>query len=432
MHPSAFPRVATGDKGIYCHRMQAAILSIGNELTLGQTVDTNAAWLAGRLAEMGVRVRVHATVADEVEPIRMELERACDLAEVVLATGGLGPTADDLTRDALAALMGSELTLREECAAQIRAFFSSRGREMPESNLVQAMLPAGSEPIANTCGTAPGIRAQWKGRMIFVLPGVPREMQVMFDRDVRPVLAPLAGEAVILAATLYTYGLGEAQVGERIRDLMARGRNPTVGTTAQQTVIGVRIHAHGRTRAEARRLLDLDRAEIRGRLGSLIFGEDDDRLSAAVARLLTERKKTVSTAESCTGGLLAKQLTDVPGSSAYFLQGVVAYANQAKSSLLGVPPEMIARHGAVSREVAEALAVGCRRISGSDFALSVTGIAGPGGGTADKPVGLVYVGLADAGVCDVTEHRLGDSLTRDEVRDRSCKAALNRLRLKLG
>lgn len=411
--------------------MDACILSIGNELTLGQTVDTNTAWLSRRLAELGIRVRLHVTVSDECEAIRRELERACEWADVVLATGGLGPTADDLTRDALAALMGVGLVRHEASVEQIRAFFADRGRTMPEANIVQAMIPAGCEPMVNTCGTAPGIRGQWKRARIFVMPGVPREMQMMYDRDVLPALAPLAGEGVILATTLYCHGAGESDIGERIRDLMARDRNPTVGTTAKQTIIGVRIHAQGRTREEAERLLDGDRAEVRRRLGTLVFGENDDRLATPVAALLLERGLTVSTAESCTGGLLAGRLTDIPGSSGYFLQGVVTYSNAAKTDRLGVPPELIARHGAVSREVAEAMALGCRRMSGSDLAVSVTGIAGPGGGTPDKPVGLVYIGLADAEGCVVSEHRMGSDLAREEIRDRTCKAALNRLRLKL-
>ncbi|HOB75907.1 MAG TPA: competence/damage-inducible protein A [Phycisphaerae bacterium] len=411
--------------------MNAAILSIGTELTLGQTVDTNSAWLSQRLAELGIRVQWHVTVPDELEPIRQELERACAQVDVVLVTGGLGPTADDLTRDALAALMGVGLERREEYVEQIRAFFASRGRDMPEANIVQAMFPTGSEPITNTCGTAPGIRARWKDTLIFIMPGVPREMRVMYDRDVLPVLAPLAGEGVILASTLYCFGAGESDIAEKIRDLMARGRNPTVGTTAQQTVIGVRIHVQGRTRAEAQALLDRDREEIRRRLGTLVFGENNDQLAAAVAALLFDKQKTIATAESCTGGLLAGRLTDIPGSSRYFLQGVVTYANEAKTALLGVPADLIARHGAVSREVAEVMATACRQRANADFALSVTGIAGPGGGTAQKPVGLVYIGLADAEGCQVTEHRLGDCLTRDEIRDRTCKAALNRLRLRL-
>lgn len=411
--------------------MEAIIVSIGTELTLGQTVDTNTAWLAERLAEIGVPVRLHLTVSDDLEPIRRELDRAAEMADVVLVTGGIGPTEDDLTRQALAAVMHVELELRQDRLAAIKAFFAARHRDMPEANKIQAMFPAGTEPMPNICGTAPGIHAKWKRAQIFVMPGVPHEMKAMYDRSVLPVISKRASGAVILATTLYCFGVGESEIGDAIRDLMRRGRNPTVGTTAQRGVIGVRIHAHGCSREEGQRLLDETAAEVRRRLGTLIFGEIDDRLAREVGRLLKERRQTMATAESCTGGLLSKLITDVPGSSDYFLQGLITYANEAKSRLLGVPAELIARHGAVSREVAEAMAVGCRQYACTDYAISITGVAGPDGGTAEKPVGLVYIGLADAGGCTVTEHRLGETTGRDEIRERTCKAALNRLRLKL-
>lgn len=411
--------------------MNAVIISVGNELVLGQTVDTNAAWLSQALAEVGVGVIEHFTVADELAPIREALDRACRLADVVLVTGGLGPTEDDLTRHGLAAALGVNLELRQEFIAKIRDFFTCRGREMPEANVEQARFPAGSEAIENTCGTAPGIRVRCGGATVFAMPGVPREMRVMYQRDVRPWIESRTRGAAILTRTILCYGAGESDIGEAIRDLMQRGRNPTVGTTAQQAVIGVRIWARGASRDEARSLLDETSQEVRRRLGTLVFGEDEETLWAVAARLLIEQQKTVSTAESCTGGLIAKSLTDIPGSSAFFIDGVVTYSNASKTRLLEVPAGLIERHGAVSREVAEAMAVNCRRLSGTDFALSVTGIAGPTGGTADKPVGLVYIGLAEAGGCEVSEHRLGDFLTRAEIRDRTRKAAINRLRLRL-
>jgi nicotinamide-nucleotide amidase len=411
--------------------MNAIILSIGNELTLGQTVDTNSAWLSQQLAAIGVHVRMHATVADEIGPIRDLLDRVACEADVVLVSGGIGPTADDLTRQALAAAMGAELVLHAPSVDHIREFFTRRGRTMPDANVIQAMFPAGSTPIENTCGTAPGIRAKLHRAEVFVMPGVPREMKVMFERSVLPVLAAGAGGAVLLAKTINTYGAGESDVGTRIRDLMERGRNPTVGTTAQQTIIGIRIHAFGPTREEARRLLDADAAEVRRRLGNLVFGEDGETLADAVARLLFHRKQTVATAESCTGGLIAKNLTDIPGSSAYFLNGYVTYSNESKVRLLEVPEAMIREHGAVSAPVAEAMAVNARRLSHSDYAISVTGIAGPEGGTPAKPVGLVFFGLAYGGGCDVHERRLGSEMTREEIRDRARKFALNMLRLKL-
>jgi nicotinamide-nucleotide amidase len=411
--------------------MDAIIISVGNELTFGQTVDTNSAWLSQRLAEVGVRVVLHSTVADEIDPLQREIQRGCDDADLVLITGGLGPTEDDLTRHALAAVMGVGLELNERLLEQVRAYFTQRRRPMPEANTIQAMFPIGSTPIENTCGTAPGIRARHGRATVFVMPGVPREMRVMYDRDVLPHLQQQTGGAVILARTIQTFGAGESDIGESIRDLMERGRNPTVGTTAQQAVIGVRIHAAGASRSQAEELLETTSAEIRSRLGSLVFGQDEDTLWSVVVRELIARGKTLSTAESCTGGLIAKSITDVPGASACFLEGVVTYANSAKTRLLSVPAELIAAHGAVSRPVAEAMAVNCRKLAGTDFALSVTGVAGPSGGGPEKPVGLVFIGLADPKTCEVQELSLGSFLVREEIRDRARKAALNRLRLHL-
>ncbi|MBI4578651.1 MAG: competence/damage-inducible protein A [Planctomycetes bacterium] len=411
--------------------MDAIIISVGNELTAGQTVDTNTAWLSQRLAEIGAHVTLHVTVADEVAPLEREIRRACELADVVLITGGLGHTEDDLTREALATVLGVGLELNERCLERIRAYFTQRQRPMPQANTGQAMFPIGSTPIDNTCGTAPGIRAAFGRATIYVMPGVPREMQVMYERDVGPELQGRAAGAVILARTIQTFGAGESEIGERIRDLMSRGRNPTVGTTAQQAVIGVRIHAAGAGRTEAEHLLERTAAEIKSRLGPLVFGEDDDTLWSVVTRQLIAAGKKLSTAESCTGGLIAASITDTPGSSACFIDGVVTYSNAAKTRLLAVPADLIAAHGAVSRPVAEAMAHNCRRLSGSDYAISVTGIAGPSGGTPEKPVGLVYIGLADGGRCDVHEVRLGSFLTRSEIRDRARKYALNLLRLRL-
>lgn len=411
--------------------MNAVIISIGNELTLGQTVDTNSAWLSQQLAAIGVHVRMHATVADEIDPVRDLLSRAAGEADVVLVSGGIGPTEDDLTRHALAAAMGVDLVLHPPSIEQIREFFTRRSRTMPDANTIQAMFPVGTTPIENTCGTAPGIRAKLKQADVFVMPGVPREMKVMFQKAVLPLLAEQARGAVLLARTINTYGAGESDIGEKIRDLMRRGRNPTVGTTAQQTMIGIRIHAFGPTCTEAEQLLHADVVEVRRRLGDLVFGEDDETLADAAAKLLFQTRQTVVTAESCTGGLIAKSLTDIPGSSGYFLNGFVTYSNESKMRFLDVPEALIRRHGAVSTPVAEAMATGARQISRGDYAISVTGIAGPEGGSPAKPVGLVYFGLAHAAGCDVHERRFGSESTREEIRDRARKFALNMLRLKL-
>lgn len=411
--------------------MKVHILSIGTELTMGQTVDTNAAWLSSQLATLGILCEQHVTISDDLPPIRRAIAAAASEADRVLITGGLGPTDDDLTRQALADAMGVGLQLHQESLDRIEEFFRARNRKMSAANRVQAMFPVGATPIENTCGTAPGIHARVNESEVFCMPGVPREMKTMFTRDVLPHLQRLSGGRACVQRTIRTFGGTEAEIGEKIADLMTRGRNPTVGTSAADLIISIRINALADTPQEAARLADADVAEVYSRLGDWVFGEDDATLQTAVGRLLIDMKRTVSTAESCTGGMIAKRLTDVSGSSAYFLQGFVTYSNKAKSDLLVVPPALIEQHGAVSPEVARAMADGCRRVSGTDYAISVTGIAGPSGGTPEKPVGLVYIGLADAAGIDVRELRQGNHLTRDEIRDRAAKVALSWLRTKL-
>jgi len=409
----------------------AELLSIGTELAIGQTVDTNGAWLAQQLAAQGVLCRRHITVADEREDIAEAIRMAAARADVVLITGGLGPTADDLTRFALADCLGCELQFDAASFAHIEAFFHSRNRAMHESNRVQAMIPARAHAIENPRGTAPGIEAKLGRAHVYCMPGVPGEMKAMFERSVSPMLPAAAGGAVIHQRVIHTFGMSESELGHSIADLMARGRNPTVGTSASELIISVRINAHGSSADEARRLAEADADEVRQRLGVVVFGEGDSTLADAVGKLLIERRATVATAESCTGGLIAGRLTDVPGSSAYFIQALVTYSNEAKQRLLGIPAELIDAHGAVSEPVARAMAEHCRRLAGTDYALSATGIAGPTGGTATKPVGLVYVGLASAAEVVVRELRLGENLSRAEIRDRTSKAALNLLRLRL-
>ncbi|GMU34526.1 MAG: CinA-like protein [Planctomycetia bacterium] len=412
--------------------MKAQILAIGTELAIGQAVDTNSAWLAQQLAAMGIHTSRHVTVTDNLADITDAIRDAAANAELVLISGGLGPTADDLTRDALAAALGVELVLHPECLEQIAAYFASRRREMHERNRVQAMIPAGATPIENPRGTAPGIRAKLGRATVFVMPGVPSEMKAMYARDVLPAIRTMGGAGeVIVQRILRTFGMAESELGERISDLMARGRNPAVGTSAADLIISIRINAHGKSTGEAAAMAERDVAAVRERIGTYVFGEGDDELQTAVGRLLIDQGKTISTAESCTGGLVAKRLTDVSGSSAYFIQSFVTYSNEAKSRLLEIPPELIASNGAVSEPVAKAMAENCRRLSATDYALAVTGIAGPTGGTPDKPVGLVFVALATAERTIVRELRLGETITREEVRDRSAKAVVNLLRLEL-
>lgn len=412
--------------------MIAEIISIGNELTTGQTVDTNAPWLAARLAEFGVTCTRQHTVADELAAIHHVIATASQRANLVLITGGLGPTPDDLTRLGLAQSMGVELDFHEESYRRIEAYFRLRKRPMHEGNRQQAMIPQGAEVLANERGTAPGMFARHNDSRIYCMPGVPTEMTWMFDTYVVPMLQETAGEGVILRSIMRTFGMSESEVGEKLADLMRRDRNPTIGTSAADLIISIRILASGQTRVEAEALMSDEIQEIRERLGQVVYGEGDDTLATAVGKRLIEAKQTVATAESCTGGLIAKRLTDIPGSSAYLKQGFVTYANEAKISLLGVSEDDIHEQGAVSETVALQMAANCRERSGTDYAIGVTGIAGPGGGTKEKPVGLVFVALASPdGETKVKEFRFGDNLSRKQIRDRTAKAALNWLRRKI-
>lgn len=411
--------------------MQAVIISIGDELTTGQNIDTNSAWLSRELTAAGVAVIRHITVGDEVSRIETSFRQALAAAELVIATGGLGPTADDLTREALAAATDRVLEENAEALSQLEAFFARWQRPMSASNRVQALVPRGCRVVHNPRGTAPGLWYEKDGRHLFALPGVPSEMKAMYTAAIVPLVAGLASGRSTQIARVLTFGMSEAKIGELIADLMARGRHPLVGTTASEAMITIRIVATAESPQAARELAQRDAAEVRKRLGDAVFGADDDTLHGAVAAGLVRRGLTVATAESCTGGMLAQRLTDVAGSSAYFLRGYVTYSNAAKSELLGVPAPLIAAEGAVSEAVARAMAEGCRAAARSDIGIGITGIAGPEGGSAEKPVGFVYVALVDEVGGEVKRLLLGDHLSRAEVRDRAVKAALNMLRLRL-
>ena len=414
--------------------MPANLLSICDELTLGQTIDTNAAWLAQRLASLGIACAQHRTVPDNLDAVANAIRECAANADVLIITGGLGPTDDDLTRPALAKAMGVELVEDPDSVEHIENYFKGRGQEMPQRNRVQATHPATSTMITNTCGTAPGIRATLGPCEIFVTPGVPREMHAMYDRDIQPAIREREGTArTILTAKINSYGSGESDIAQRLGDLMARDRNPVVGTTVANGYVSVRIRSEHEDPANAKSMLDDTIAQVQQHLTPLGFGRDEDLLQHAVIRLLLNKRKTVATAESCTGGLIAGMLTDVPGASAAVLGGWVAYANAMKTQQLGVPADLIDAHGAVSAPVVEHMARGAIERSSADLALSTSGIAGPGGGSEHKPVGTVYLGLAwRDGDTTRTQARLaqlpGD---RSSVRDRSAKCALQLLRLHL-
>jgi nicotinamide-nucleotide amidase len=410
--------------------MIAEIISIGSELTSGQNLDTNSQWLSRRLAEIGIAVHYHTTVADDLAANVEVFRTAARRAGLVLATGGLGPTQDDLTREALAKAAAVELVLDEPSLAHIREMFAKRGRTMPERNSVQAMIPAGGEPIPNDRGTAPGVWMRIGDAWVAAMPGVPSEMFAMFEMQVKPRLLALGlGGGVLVQRKINCFGVGESAVEEKLLDLTRRGHVPEVGITVSDAVISLRILARAATAAEAHAQIEPVERTIRERLGELVFGVEGEDLEDAVARLLSEKHQTLATAESVTAGQVASRLARVPGISDWLRGGIVAYQNEAKTNLLGVPADFIREHGAVSAQVAEAMAVGARTRLGTDLAVSTTGLAGPGGATPDKPIGLVYVGLAHAG--GVRSISFNWSGTRTEVQGRAARLALNLVRLHL-
>jgi nicotinamide-nucleotide amidase len=379
----------------------AAILATGDEIVGGRTVDTNSSWLADRLAANGVEVTTFLAVSDDIEDIRWAWRAAAERVDLVISTGGLGPTTDDLTTEAVAGRAGATLRLDERQAERIREVFRRRGRPMPENNLRQAMIPDGAEVIDNDNGTAPGFRLRlprtggghsWG----VVLPGVPREMKPMFEGTVLPWLATRVDPARVFAVrTFQTFGLSESALDERLRGVVPLDR-ARLAFRASFPKISVRVSVAGeRERAEAE--VETFAAAVRERIADIVYAEGEATMEQEVGRLLKEKHLMLATAESCSGGLIASRLTDVPGSSAYYSGGLVAYSNDLKQRLLGVPVETLKEHGAVSEPVARAMALGALAAADADIAVATTGIAGPDGGTEDKPVGTVAIAIARRG-----------------------------------
>jgi nicotinamide-nucleotide amidase len=406
---------------------RAEILTIGTEILLGDLVDTNSAWISGRLASLGVSLYRHTTVGDNRQRITAALLEAASRADLVITTGGLGPTSDDLTNECLGVAAGRKMIEYPEARRHVDEMFRRFGRKPTPSNYKQALFPEGSKLIPNPVGTAMGAMLELDGALIATFPGVPSEMRSMFEETLEPLVRERS-EGSIVSRTLWFTGIGESALAEKVQDLLDAS-DPTVAPLAGQGKVRLRVTTRAATPEEAEKKIEPVAEEILARLGDYYFGEDDETLESALGKLLAQKGTTLALAESCTGGLLAKRLTDQAGSSAYFMEGHVTYSNDSKEQLLGVPHELLVEHGAVSEPVAKAMAEGVRKVGGTDYGLSVTGVAGPDGGTEEKPVGLVFVGISDES--GTTAEKLDLSAwrrSREAIRERSANRAFDLLR----
>ena len=409
--------------------LTAEIIAIGSELLAPDRTDTNSLWLTEQLNRLGIEVKLKTVVGDDDARLEETIKDATRRSKVVITTGGLGPTEDDITRKVTARALGRRLLLNEDLLAEIRQRFQNFGVAMPERNSRQAMVIEDAEVLPNPNGTAPGMFIDHKGTAIVLLPGPPREMKPMFENHVASRLASRAGSQKVVRRMLRVAGMGESAVDEKIAPIYSQYENPQTTILFNQSEIEIHLTARGRTEADAEALLDRLSEQIEERLGISVFAFAGETMEQVVGLKLSVGGYTLAVAESCTGGLLAQRLTDVPGSSKYFIEGVVTYSNDAKMRALGVEPILFLEHGAVSAPVAEAMAEGIRKRAETDFGLAITGIAGPGGGTEEKPVGLVYIAISSE---SGTEHRkLNLPGDRHLVRWRASQAALDLLRRRL-
>lgn len=405
---------------------------------LGRVLNTHQQWLCRRLTDMGYVVARQIAVADRGADIQQAVREGLTRADLIITTGGLGPTSDDITRDLIAQLLGKKLLENREVLAHIRGFFELRKRPMPERTAVQALVPEGAQVLPNPHGTAPGLaievspnpfRAEGRPSWLIMLPGPPRELRPMFNDSVQPLLrCVLPLEDVFICRTLKTTGIGESivqeKIGKQMEPLVEKGLD--LGYCARPGQVDIRVAARG---PAAEKLVQSAEEIIRKRLGSRIFGSENDDLESVIVRLLTERKQTLVLAESCTGGCIAHRITNVPGASAVLLAGLVTYSNEAKKKFLGIKAETLEQQGAVSEPVAREMAEGARKQMGADYAISVTGIAGPGGGTPTKPVGTVFIALAGAFETMAAQHV--NSYDRETFKQVTADQALDMLRRKI-
>lgn len=416
--------------------MKAEIIAVGTELLIGDVINSNAAWISRELANLGIDVHFHVTVGDNPDRIKDIVAKAVERSDILIFTGGLGPTEDDLTVATLAEAFDTPLIIDPESESTIRDYFIVRDMPMSSTNLKQAKKPEGAVTVKNPVGTAPGIAWDVSGKTgkstcILAFPGVPKELYAMWPqgRDFIRERQRARGESpeVLVIHYLYFFGIGESKLGEMLSDLM-HTTNPTVAPYVGKAEVRIRVAAKAPSEAEGEALIAPVREEILRRCGEYFYGEDNASLEARVAELLIESGQRLAVAESCTGGLLSSRLTDIPGSSAYTFINMVTYGNAEKTRMLGVRPETLAAEGAVSPAVAVEMALGIRRESGCEFGLSITGIAGPDGGSEEKPVGLAYIGIAGPGaeVC-VKKVLVNRNYQRQDIKHWFCQYALHYL-----
>ncbi|WP_425802315.1 competence/damage-inducible protein A [Desulfitobacterium sp. Sab5] len=407
--------------------MKAEIIATGTEILLGQTLNTSAHYITGKLSELGIEVDFHTTVGDNQDRVEAVLKQALNRSDLVLTTGGTGPTVDDMTKELVAKVLGLKMQLDKDSLERVQHFFSSRGSAMPKTEEKEVYFPEGSQILTNDHGTAPGAILQSQGKTVVILPGPPSEMKPMFDHDVFPFLEKLvfSGSGRMYSRVIKSFGWGESKIEQALQDLMG---NDQLGMSllAKSSEMHIRLVVRSDDEQHALEVLDKNERIIRERLGAGVFGKDDETMLGIVNSILLSRGLTIATAESCTGGLLGASLSQEPGSSETYLGGVVSYSNSLKEGFLGVKSQTLQTYGAVSPETAREMAAGVKERSGADLAVGITGIAGPGGGSNEKPVGLVYIGLATPEGVQANKFQFQGQ--RESVRQLSVMAALDLVR----
>jgi len=411
--------------------MKAYLISIGDELLIGQTINTNAAYIGNALSGINIDVIETAVIGDDIKSIITELNRASAVADLIVITGGLGPTHDDVTRNAIVTFFKTELVMNEEILNDVRTFFEKRGRKVTPVNEAQALVPKIATPIRNKRGTAPGMWIEQNNKIYIVMPGVPFEMKGMMEDFVIPKLSEISKESVPVSKKLIlqTTGIPESVLFERLGNLEELLGNAKLAFLPNQYGVKLRISVSEQSEDEALKKLNEIEQKIRTKVGRFIFGRGEETLEEVIGRLLSDRGLTVAVAESCTGGEICTRITNVSGSSKYFERGIVTYSNASKVELLKVSEDTLAKVGAVSLEVAMQMAEGVRAVSGADIGISTTGILGPTGATTNKPVGLVYIGYCDEKVCTAKKFLFGED--RILNKQRATQAALEMLRRQL-